>query len=79
MKAKGNGHPALCAHNILRCVQGEVPYERLKGFDPKLIDLPTQEASVKARQHIDWLIEHLEPRVNAGGFSITPDTTGAER
>lgn len=30
------------AKNLLMCRMGEVPYDRLRGFDPALYDLPIQ-------------------------------------
>lgn len=31
------------AKNLLMCHMGEVPYDRLRGFDPSLFDLPIGE------------------------------------
>lgn len=86
MKAKGNGDPAQCVGNLLRLIRGEVPYERLKGLDPRLIDSPSSTAAQELVADAEWLIENYEPRVSlesidlnaelakAGHFSITAQT-----
>lgn len=84
MKAKGNGAPQLCANNLLRLFRGEVPYERVKGLDPRLYDKPFVTADTQFRQDADWLIDTYEPRASikaihitrtdsAGGFTITAE------
>lgn len=86
MKAKGNGDPAQCVGNLLRLIRGEVPYERLKGLDPRLIDSPSSIASQELVADAQWLIENYEPRMSVesidlnaelaqvGHFSITANT-----
>lgn len=86
MKAKGNGDPAQCVGNLLRLIRGEVPYERLKGLDPRLIDSPSSTAAQELVADAEWLIENYEPRVSlesidlnaelakVGHFSITAQT-----
>ena len=86
MKAKGNGDPAQCVGNLLRLIRGEVPYERMKGLDPRLIDRPSATASQELMADAEWLIENYEPRVSlesidlntelaqSGHFSITAKT-----
>ena len=90
MKATGNGNPRQCAENLLKCVRGEVPFERIKGLDPRLIDKPFSEAKIAARQDAEWLLETYEPRVGVnainveydsftdGNFSIKADITETE-
>lgn len=85
MKAKGNGTPQVCANNLLRLFRGEVPYERVKGLDPRIVDRPLATASAQLRQDADWLIDTYEPRAEikalhvaasgatVGGFSVTAD------
>ena len=87
MKAKGNGDPAQCVGNLLRLIRGEVPYERQKGLDPRLIDSPCSTAAQELVADAEWLIENYEPRVNInsidlnaelaqiGHFSITAETS----
>ena len=55
MKAKGNGDPAQCVGNLLRLIRGEVPYERLKGLDPRLIDRPSSTAAQDLVADAEWL------------------------
>lgn len=90
MMAKGNGAAAVCVNNLLRIARGEVPFERVKGLDPRLIDRPVIEAQRSIRQDAAWLITTYEPRamVNAinidqdagkdAGFVVTADITETE-
>lgn len=87
MKAKGNGDPATCVGNLLRLIRGEVPYERMKGLDPRLIDRPSSIAGPELVADAEWLIENYEPRVSldsidleaalaqAGHFAIRAETS----
>ena len=71
MKAKGNGTPQQCIANLLNLYQYEVPYARLKGMDPSIVDLPKDEAEVAAKNHASWLIENYEPRVTVNNVDIS--------
>lgn len=87
MKAKGNGDPAQCVGNLLRLIRGEVPYERLKGMNPALIDQPSSNAAPELMADAEWLIETYEPRIKlqnidleaalaqSGHFNIKAKTT----
>lgn len=77
MRAKGNGTSQVCANNLLRIVRGEVPFERVKGLDPRIIDLPIGEAQSSLRQDAEWLIGTYEPRVMVNDINIVP-ATGAD-
>ena len=70
MLSSGNGEPQTCVGNLLRLVRGEVPYERLKGLDPKLIDSPASTAANDLRADAQWLIENYEPRVNLSSVEL---------
>lgn len=90
MRAHGNGAPQVCANNLLRLFRGEVPYERVKGLDPRIVDRPIMAAEMQLRQDADWLIETYEPRAEiktititqqeaaAGGFLVTADIKSKE-
>lgn len=71
MKARGNGTPQQCVANLMNLYQYEVPYARLKGMDPSIIDLPRDEAEVTAKNHATWLIENYEPRVTVNDIKIS--------
>ena len=85
MRATGNGTPQVCANNLLRLFRGEVPYERVKGLDPRIVDSPASVADGRLRQDADWLVNTYEPRAEIrsitvsqsdainGGFTITAD------
>ena len=75
MRATGNGTPQVCANNLFRLFRGEVPYERVKGLDPRLYDKPFVTADTQLRQDADWLIETYEPRSALKALHITPSDT----
>ena len=71
MKAKGNGSPQQCVANLINLFQYEVPYARLKGMDPSIIDTPTENAETTAKNHVSALIENYEPRVTVNDIGIS--------
>lgn len=73
MKAKGNGDVAQCVGNLLRLVRGEVPYERLKGINPQLIDSPSSSAVYELMADAEWLIENYEPRANVQSIDLNAE------
>ena len=85
MMAKGNGAPQVCVNNLLQIFRGEVPYERVKGLDPRIIDRPIAAADAQLRQDADWLVDTYEPRAAiqtitvaqtdalTGGFAVTAE------
>ena len=85
MKAHGNGAPEVCVNNLFQLFRGEVPYERVKGLDPRMIDKPILTANARLRQDADWLVNTYEPRAEiktitvlqsdtvSGGFTVTAD------
>lgn len=70
MRATGNSDPSLCANNLLRIVRGEVPYERSKGLDPRLIDKPIRSVGQALKINASKMIEVYEPRVHLYGIEI---------
>ncbi|MDO5574442.1 MAG: early E1A protein [bacterium] len=64
MKSKGNGTVPQCVSNLLKIVRGEIPYDRLKGIDPTLIDRPSAIANPMLVADAKWLIDTYEPRAN---------------
>lgn len=77
MRAKGNGDPALCAANLLRLTRGEVPFERVKGLDPRMIDRPLHIVGADIQHDAEWLLDIYEPRVNVKGIHIVPADAAA--
>lgn len=87
MRGHGNGTPQVCTENLLQTIRGEVPYERLKGMDARLVDKPLASASFEAQADAEWLINTYEPRVDVrgirlkdsdavgGGFTVVADVT----
>ena len=76
MRASGNGSPDVCVANLLMTFRGEVPYERVKGLDPRLMDKPITAAEPEIKQDAEWLLETYEPRVSVNGITLEPKDTG---
>jgi phage baseplate assembly protein W len=72
MKAKGNGAPEQCVDNLLKTFRGEVPFERIKGLDPRTIDRSIAEGELAIRRDAEWLIGTYEPRVAVKAINVTP-------
>ena len=70
MKANGNGLPQVCVQNLLRTIRGEVPYERIKGIDRKLIDQPSEIVSPDLKEDVEFVLENYEPRVDLGNVEL---------
>lgn len=62
MRAHNNGDKAVCVQNLLVIIRGEVPYDRLRGLDPRIIDKPAADAVAQAVQDAEWMLEVYEPR-----------------
>lgn len=45
------------AKNLLMCQMGEVPYDRYRGFDPALYDLPMDELNEELIPELDRVME----------------------
>lgn len=85
MRASGNSDPSVCVQNLLKTVRGEVPYERIKGLDPTLIDQPGALAAEKLTADVEFVLETYEPRIRltsaelsaiaaqTGGFALKAD------
>lgn len=70
MKSSGNGNKFRCVENLLSIIRGEVPYDRLRGMDPRMIDRPAPEVQGAILQEAAWLVETYEPRAVLDGISI---------
>jgi len=44
------------AKNLLMCRMGEVPYDRYRGFDPALYDMPLEEMKVELMPELDRVL-----------------------
>lgn len=77
MRAHNNGTPSQCANNLLKITRGEVPYERIKGLDPRMVDRPILTADLLLRQDADWLIETYEPRAEIKALRIVPSDSAS--
>lgn len=74
MRANGNGAADVCANNLLQIARGEVPFDRVKGLDPRMIDRPMSLVQSDIRQDAEWLISTYEPRVTINAINIDHET-----
>lgn len=72
MKSSGNGNPRVCAENLLKCVRGEAPYERVKGISSRIVDAPYSKARQLFTQDASLLIEIYEPRATLDYIDLLP-------
>ena len=70
MIAHGNGSASVCANNLLRLVCGEVPFDRVRGLNPRLVDQPFPISEAELAADARWLIETYEPRVEFSGVDV---------
>ena len=75
MRASGNGAPNVCTNNLLRLFRGEVPYDRVKGLDPRIVDSPILSADARLRQDADWLVDTYEPRAEIKSLTVSQSDT----
>ena len=73
MRANGNGDVKVCASNLLRTFRGEVPYERIKGIDPRMLDKPTSTVPAEIQQDVRWVLETYEPRADVESVDVVFD------
>lgn len=71
MKKSGNGDPKQCVENLVSIVRGEIPFDRVRGMNARVIDMQSEDAKVEFENDARWNIETYEPRVNAVGLAIT--------
>ena len=70
MLSKGNGKAQVCVNNLLQITRGTVPYERVKGLDPRLFDQPAVAAKESMMADIEWLLETFEPRADLDDIDV---------
>ncbi len=70
MRAAGNGTAQQCAYNLLTLVQGENPYERCKGIDPRVTDTPITGVMGILAESVYWVLQTFEPRVSPEDTSL---------
>lgn len=63
------------AKNLIMCRMGEVPYDRMRGLAPEVMDMPLEELNGKLLQEIDRVMG-WEPRVRAAAAWAEPDENG---
>ena len=73
MRASNNGDKAVCVQNLLAIIRGEVPYDRLRGLDARIVDRPAADAVADAVQDAEWMLGVYEPRAVVENISATQD------
>ena len=71
MMKSGNGEPKRCVENLVSIVRGEVPFDRVRGIDARIIDKPAEQAAQELEQEAFWNVETYEPRVDEESTIIT--------
>lgn len=71
MLGLGNGAPQQCADNLLRTSRFSVPYERIKGINGALVDMPAALAGEEMAADAEWMLETYEPRISINSINIT--------
>lgn len=63
------------AKNLIMCRMGEVPFDRMRGFDPALFDLPPDEFGAQLIPELDRVLL-WEPDANVVSASFKYDENG---
>ena len=63
------------AKNLLMTQMGEVPYDRLRGFDPALYHLPIDQMRMALLPELDRIMQ-WEPDVEVVSATAAPDENG---
>lgn len=71
MLAQGNGEAEQCTFNLMSMIQGECPYDRCRGLDADITDLPSSAALGTIATSAAWLLMNYEPRVSADDAGLT--------
>lgn len=70
--AKGNKRILQNVNNIINTIKDEVPYDRLRGRDPKNVDKTNKNRNALIEETYD-LIKTYEPRVTVKSVDIEED------
>lgn len=73
MESTGNGKQEVCTRNLMKMFQGEVPYARGKGIDPKNIDRPVTTVIARLATETRKMIEKYEPRAEVSNVTVKQD------
>lgn len=79
MLATGNGNKQVCVQNLLAIIRGEVPFDRIRGLDARVIDKPAEDAAGEIQQDAAWLLKIYEPRATVQSIQVSQnDAEGGE-
>ena len=68
--------PTERINNLLSMYQGECPFERLKGMDTTLFDMPASQAKAKIIEHVKWLLKTYEPDLIVNSVAVYDADSG---
>lgn len=71
MLSSGNSNAEVTASNLIRISRGEVPYDRIKGIDGSLSDMPAEIIAGDIENDVRETIEEYEPRVDVKDVIIS--------
>lgn len=73
MKSSGNSNAGVCVSNLCRLVRGEVPGDRCRGVDGRLLE--RHNITSELIEDIKWLISEYEPRVDTESVEISAESS----
>lgn len=73
---RGSAKIAQNCQNLLCIWLYEVAYERTKGIDPEIVDLPLEEARQKMRSEIYRVLRTYEPRAEIASVKVAGEEPG---
>ena len=74
--ARGAAKIAQNCQNLLCTWLYEVAYERTKGIDPEIVDMPIEAARQKMRSEIYRVLRTYEPRAEIVSVKVTGEEPG---
>ena len=71
MRKEAHRNPEVCAENLMNTVRGECAYDRVKGINARIIDMPAEEAEFEAQEDARWNVETYETRIDVEEVSVS--------
>lgn len=71
MLKSGNGRPKKCVENLLSIIRGEIPFDRVRGMDARIMDKASDTAKDEFEQDALWNIRTYEPRIEPADVNIS--------
>ena len=71
MRKEANGNPEVCAEILMNTIRGECAYDRVKGINARVIDMPAEEAEFEVQEDARWNVETYETRIDVEEVSVS--------